>query len=146
MNSSRSRAPPLPQLAKLGGAILEGHGNREQEIDPDVCTTLHAGGRGEGLWTWKNKPLLRYSVGGLSSRHSGKNSTDTSIGEAAKVFPNVYGTCRCLLFPLLLSPYWPVGGLLQVDTHSTQFLFHSCFVPIHHASSLGTVQDSCYGK
>ena len=61
--SSRSRAPPPPQLAKLGGAILEGHGNREQEIDPDECTTLHAGGRGEGLWTWKNKPLLRYSVG-----------------------------------------------------------------------------------
>ena len=44
--SSRSRAPPLPELAKLGDAILEGHGNRKQAIDPDVCTTLHAGGGG----------------------------------------------------------------------------------------------------
>ena len=36
----------VPELAILGDAILEGHGNRKREIDPDVCTTLHAGGGG----------------------------------------------------------------------------------------------------
>ena len=38
------KSAPSPELAKLGDAILEGHGNRKQKIDPDVCTTLHAGG------------------------------------------------------------------------------------------------------
>ena len=59
------KGAPSAQLAKLGDAILEGHGNRKQETDPDVCTTLHARGGGKGLWTSRNTPLLRYSGGVL---------------------------------------------------------------------------------
>ena len=99
--SSRSRAPPLPELAKLGDAILEGDGNRKQEIDPDVCTTLHAGGGGEGLWTWRNKPLLRYSAGGRSSRHKDENSTDAGIEEVSST---MLGNRWVLVFSTSIMP------------------------------------------
>ena len=59
--SSRSTAPPLPNLQSWVMRFWQDTETENKKSTP-MCAQLCMQGEGGGLWTWKNKPPLRYSV------------------------------------------------------------------------------------
>ena len=141
--SSKSGAPPLPKLAKLGAALLDGHGHRKTKIEPEVCTTLRAGGRERGSGLGR----INHFYGTLWGAIPPYTTDETRPIQASvklRRFPQCFKTSGCWMFPLLLSPDWPVGGVIQVERNNMHFLCSlapprgtSCWLACHAWSGAG---------
>ena len=66
----RIEKPPAPPTCKVGPSVSGSTLKQNTRNRFPMCAQLCMQVWGEGIWTWKNKPLLRYSVRGHSSIHN----------------------------------------------------------------------------